>query len=101
METETLFYKGVDEVKVHIPMREKDYGWSVRQIVILDGMGPYEVIVVYERIITANPDLIAARDKIAPMIAQMLDDGAIECAEVVRVAVNVALGVTTEDDDAD
>lgn len=52
METETLFYKGADEVQVHIPIREKEYGWSVRQIVVLDGIGPYGLIVVYERGIT-------------------------------------------------
>ena len=50
METETLFYKGMDELIVHIPIREKDYNWSVRQIVFVDEPGPFGVIVVYERV---------------------------------------------------
>ena len=54
METETLFYKSVDDAHVHIPIREKDYSWSVRQIVLLSGPGPFGIIVVYERVITEN-----------------------------------------------
>ena len=57
MTTETLFYKSVDDIAVHIPIREKDYGWSVRQVVLLSGPGPYGVIVVYERCITEDREL--------------------------------------------
>ena len=46
----------------------------------------------------ANPDLIAARDRITPIIAEMLDDrGVIECAVVARIAVHAALGITEDE----
>ncbi len=46
-ETETLFYTAIDELTVHVPIREKEYGWSVRQIVS-HNLG---FIVVYERFV--------------------------------------------------
>ena len=51
MLTETLFYTSLDEVKVHIKIRETKYFWSVRQIVILHQEGSYSnvIIVVYEK----------------------------------------------------
>ena len=46
----------------------------------------------------ANPDLIAARDRITPIIHNMLNTGkTIECAVIARIAVHAALG-TTEDE---
>lgn len=46
----------------------------------------------------ANPDINAARDRITPMIAEMLDDrGAIECAVIAQAAVVAALGITEEE----
>ena len=44
----------------------------------------------------AEPDIIAARDKITPMIADMLDSrGTIECAVVAQVAITAAFGDNT------
>ena len=42
----------------------------------------------------ANLDYIAARDRIVPLIAAMLDEGSVECAVVAREAVLAALGIT-------
>ena len=46
----------------------------------------------------ANPDLIAARDRITPIIHNMLNTGKnIECAVIARIAVHAALGITEDE----